>query len=78
MAGQTSDYHRGDMDITEQKATFHDAMIVTKWACLAVAVGLLFFTLLFCTTTGFLGSLASAVILTVVGLFALRSRSPAH
>ena len=78
MAEQASDYHRGDMDITEQVTTFRDAMTVTKWSCLAVAVGVLFFTLLFCTDTGFFGSLIPAVIVAAVGVFALKSRAPTH
>jgi len=78
MAEQASDYHRGDMDITEQVTTFRDAMTVTKWSCLVIAVGVLFFTLLFCTDTGFFGSLIPAVIVAAVGVFALKSRAPTH
>jgi len=74
MSGPTSEYHRGEMDITEQQATFNDAMIVTKWASLIIADGVLFFTLLFCTATGFLGSLVPAAVLAAVGVLALRSR----
>jgi hypothetical protein len=78
MAEPASDYHRGDMDITEQVATFRDAMIVTKWACLHVAVGVLFFTLLFCTQAGFIGSVVPAALLTAVGILVLKRRKPAH
>ena len=78
MDEQASDYHRGDMDITEQVTTFRDAMTVTKWSCLVIAVGVLFFTLLFCTDTGFFGSLIPAVIVAAVGVFALKSRAPTH
>jgi len=66
------------MDITEQVTTFRDAMTVTKWSCLVIAVGVLFFTLLFCTDTGFFGSLIPAVIVAAVGVFALKSRAPTH
>ena len=78
MSDHASEYHHGQMDITEQVATFRDAMTVTKWSCLIVAVGVLFFTLLFCTAAGFLGALVPAVIIAAVGVFALRSRKPAH
>ena len=78
MTEHASSYHRGDMEITEQVTTFRDAMKVTKWASLTVAVGVLFLTLLFCTDTGFLGSLVPAVIVAGVGVFALKSRGAAH
>ncbi len=77
MAGPASDYHRGDMDIQEQVSTFHLVMGITKWGSLTIAVGLLFFTLLFCTDTGFMGSAVSAIVLLVIGVFALRSRADA-
>ena len=78
MAEQAHDYHHGDMDIHAQQQTFHAVMIGTKWSCLAVAVGVLFFTLLFCTQAGFGSAFLSAIILTAIGIFALRSRAPAH
>ena len=78
MAGKASDYNRGEMDIREQAATFTSVMAATKWGSLAVAVGVLFFTLLFCTQTGFGGAFASAVGLAVVGVLILRERAPAH
>jgi hypothetical protein len=76
MAGK--DYHRGEMDIREQVATFDGVMTATKWASLAVTVGVLFFTLLFCTQTGFGGSAGAAVALAVLGVFGLRERASAH
>ncbi len=78
MAGKASDYHRGEMDIREQAATFTGVMAATKWGSLAVAVGVLFFTLLFCTQTGFVGAATSALGLLVVGILILRERAPAH
>ena len=79
MAGAPSEYHRGEMDIHAQAQTFHAVMIGTKWASLAVAVGVLFLTLWFCTAAGFGTALITAVILLVVGIFALRQRAaPAH
>jgi hypothetical protein len=78
MAEQAAEYHHGQMDIHAQRATFKAVMTGTKWASLTVAVGILFLTLLFCTTVGFAGSLFSALVLAVAGFIFLRSGSPAH
>ena len=79
MAGKASDYHHGEMDIHAQQQTFVSVMTVSKWASLAIAVGVLFLTLWFCTAAGFLTALISAVALLAVGIFALRERAaPAH
>ena len=66
MAGKASDYHRGDMDITEQVSTFHLVMGITKWGSLAIAAFLLLITLWFCTSAGFLGALVPAIIVAAV------------
>ena len=70
MAGVPSEYHHGDMDIHAQAQTFHAVMIGTKWASLAIVVGVLFLTLWFCTAAGFFTALVSAIVLVgmVVGL----------
>lgn len=74
----TSEFHHGDMDIHAQQSTFRAVMTATKWSCLVVAVGVLFFTLLFCTDAGFGTAFLTAIVLSVVGVFGLRSRAPAH
>jgi hypothetical protein len=66
------------MDIHAQQATFNAVMISTKWASLTIVVGVLFFTLLFCTTAGFGSAAISALALAVAGGLLLRSRAPAH
>lgn len=71
MAG---DYQRGEMDISEQAATFAAFNGMTKWGSLAVATLLLFITLLFCTPAGFLGSAIPAVVLLAAGVFFLRDK----
>ena len=43
------DYHRGEMDIHEQVATYNAVMGMTKWGSLALAVALLALVLWFCT-----------------------------
>lgn len=77
MAGNSSDYQRGGMDIAEQAATFQLVMGLTKWGSLYIASGLLFFTLLFCTHTGFAGSAITAVAMVVLGTLLLRDKKPA-
>lgn len=74
MAGANSDYQRGTMDIAEQTSTFHLVMGLTKWGSLVIAAGVLFFALLFCTHTGFLGSAAYTVVLVAAGIFFLRAK----
>jgi Bacterial aa3 type cytochrome c oxidase subunit IV. len=67
-----SDYHRGDMDIHEQVATYHLFVMMAKWGSLALAALLVFLVLLFCTPTGFFGSLIVGVVISVAGWFVLR------
>lgn len=74
MAG---DYHRGEMDIHEQAATYAAFGKMTKWGSLAVATLLLFITLLFCTKAGFIGSAIAAAILLAVGVFTLKEKPAA-
>ena len=78
MAGPASDYHHGDMDVHEQKATFQSVMAATKWGSLSLAVGLVLFILWFCTDAGFPTALICAVILAAIGIFALRGKPAAH
>ena len=74
MAGAHSEYHRGEMDIHEQARTYHSFLLLSKWCSLAVGAGVLFFTLLFCTKAGFIGSAVSAIVLVVLGILLLRER----
>jgi hypothetical protein len=69
-----SDYHRGEMDISEQASTYDAFMVMTKWGSLAITVAITFFTLLFCTAAGFFGAAATAVVLTVAGIVLLRDK----
>lgn len=67
-----SEYHRGDMDVHEQTATYHLFVMMAKWGSLALAALLIFLVLAFCTQTSFLGSLGVGVIVAVGGFFVLR------
>ena len=73
------DYHRGEMDIHEQERTYHSFLVLAKWGSLAIAVGILFFSLLFAVGIPFLGAGATALVLLVVGIVVLREkRTSAH
>jgi hypothetical protein len=67
-------YHRGDMDVREQRSTYDFFMGLTKWGSLAVAALLLFLTLAFCTPTGMGGALVAAFIALALGAWVLRKR----
>jgi len=73
MAGQASEYHRGDMDIQEQVATFHLIMNITKWGSLVLASALLALVLWFCTGAGFLAGVISGAVVFILGSIFLRS-----
>lgn len=71
MAG---DYHRGEMDIQEQAATYAAFGGMTKWGSLAIAVLLLTITMWFCTSAGFVAGAISGIVLAVVGVVFLREK----
>jgi hypothetical protein len=77
MAGPSSDYHRGEMEITEQTSTYHLVMGLTKWGSLALASFLVWVVLLTCTPTGFMGSTISGLVLLVLGIIFLREKPAA-
>jgi hypothetical protein len=72
MAGQASEYHRGEMDIHEQVSTFHLVMNITKWGSLVLAALLLTLVLWFCTGAGFLAGAISGIVVMVLGILLLR------
>ncbi|HET9160324.1 MAG TPA: aa3-type cytochrome c oxidase subunit IV [Caulobacteraceae bacterium] len=74
MAGPAGDYHRGEMDIHEQRDTFHAFLGLTKWGSLAMAVTLVFLVLTFATKAGWLAGVVSAAVILAIGIFALRSK----
>jgi hypothetical protein len=74
MAGQASDYHRGDMDISEQVSTFQLVMNMTKWGSLVLASLLVFLVTWFCTPAGFGAGLISAIVIMALGIILLRER----
>ena len=77
MADQASDYHRGEMDISEQAKTFHGFVGMTKWGSLAIAVAVLFLALLFCAHANFFQSAGASLVLLVAGIWFLREKKSA-
>lgn len=72
-----SEYHRGEMDISEQVATFHLFNGMTKWGSLALAALLALLVLWFCTPAGFLAGFVTAAVMVVVGVIVLREKPDA-
>ena len=77
MAEPAADYHRGEMDIAEQTATYKGFLDWSKWGSLAICVGVLFFSLMFCTEASFLQAAGASFALLVVGIFALKEKKSA-
>lgn len=73
-----SEYHRGEMDIHEQDATYKAFMAMTKWGCLALAALLTLIVIWFCTPLGFFTGLGVAIVLTVLGIVFLRDGGGGH
>ena len=74
MAGQASEYHRGEMDVHEQVATFHLVMNITKWGSLIVASAVLANVLWFCTDAGFVSGAIAGLVVLILGIVLLRGR----
>ncbi|WP_340646673.1 aa3-type cytochrome c oxidase subunit IV [Phenylobacterium sp.] len=72
-----SEYHRGDMDISEQVATFNLFNGMTKWGSLAIASMMVLLVLWFCTPAGFLAGFISGMGLLVLGIVFLREKPAA-
>ncbi len=72
------DYVRGSMEISEQESTFKLFIFLAKYGSLTMAAVLSFLTIWFMPNGNFFGGLIVAVVLMVVGVFALRSKPAAH
>jgi hypothetical protein len=73
-----SDYHRGEMDIHEQAATYHAFMGMTKWGSLALAAGLFALVIWFCTPLGFVPGFVAGLVTTIGGIVLLREKPSVH
>ena len=67
-----SDYHRGEMEISEQVSTFHLVMGMTKWGALFIAAGTLFFVGWLNPHGNFMLGFLGALVLILVGVLGLR------
>lgn len=72
------DYVRGSQEISEQQATFHAFMGMSKWGSLAIAAALAFLTIWFMPGGSFFGGLIAAVVLSVAGWFLLKKPKSSH
>lgn len=71
-------YVHGSQAIDEQKATFGLFITLAKWGSLVLASLLTLLTLWFQPGGSFVAGFIAAVVLVVVGWFALRSKPAAH
>jgi hypothetical protein len=69
-----AEHHPGDMNISEQTATFHTVVGLFKWGSLTLAASLVLLILWFCTPAGFLPGFVIALILVILGVAFLRDR----
>jgi hypothetical protein len=72
-----SEYHRGDMDISEQVATFNLFNNITKWGSLFTSAFLTWMVLWFCTPAGFFAGFITFVVLSALGVLVLREKKTA-
>lgn len=72
MAGSSSNYNRGDMDVKAQSGTFGGFMGMTKYGGAAVALIVLLPTLVFGVGMGWLTALVATVVLGVLIGIALK------
>ena len=77
MAEQDAHYNRGHMDIAEQVSTFHGFINMSKWGSLAIATGVLFFSLLLCAHAAFFQAAGAAIVLVVAGVLMLGGKKSA-
>jgi hypothetical protein len=77
MSEAVHDYTQGEMDITEQLATFGLFGKMVKWGSLFVATLLVMLVLWFCVRAGFIAGLGTGVVLAAAGVFFLRAKPDA-
>lgn len=72
MAGTSSNYNRGDMDVKEQSGTFGGFMGLTKYGGAAVVLVVMLPTLIFAVGMSWLSALVATVVLGIVIGIALK------
>ena len=73
-----AEYHRGAMDIQEQKATFAAFNAASKWGSLTIATLVTMAVFWFCTPLGFITGVIAGVVVAGVGTALLRDKAGAH
>lgn len=71
-------YQHGQMAIEEQRSTYELFIKLAKWVSLAIGASVLFLTLWFQPGGSFIAGAGAAVVMSVVGFLALRSKKSAH
>jgi hypothetical protein len=69
---EAHDYHRGEMDISEQASTFHGFIFLSKWGSLIIAAVLSFFVIWLCAHASFIISALAGAVIGAVGYLVLR------
>lgn len=77
MADAASEYHRGEMNITEQVNSFALFNGITKWGSLVVATLVTMLTLWFCTGAGFAAGAIAGFVMLAIGIVVLRDKPQA-
>ena len=68
------EYHRGDMEIAEQRSTYDMFMGLSKWGSLAVAAVVLWGTVAFAVGAGALVAFGVVIVFVALGIFVLREK----
>ena len=78
MANPAQDYHKGEMEIADQTATFHGFVGMTKWCSLAIAAAVLFLAIWLCAHAGFFRAAIVAAVVVVLGVMVLKEKPSSH
>lgn len=68
------DHAHGEMEVSAQNQMFELFIKMTKWCSLAISVTVVFLVVWFAVGAGFIPAFISAVVLTVAGIFLLKSK----
>lgn len=68
------EYHRGEMEMAEQRSTYDVFMGLTKWGSLAIAALVLFLTLTFATATGAFTAFLVTAVFVAAAVYLLREK----
>jgi len=77
MANPAQDYHKGEMEIADQAATFHGFIGMTKWCSLAIATVVLFLAIWLCAHAGFMRAAIAAIVVLALGILLLKEKPSA-